>query len=263
MTDTMYPALLRYWRNARGMSQLDLAAAADVSPKHVSFLETGRSTPSREMVLRLASTLGLPLRDQNAMLTAAGFSPAFADVDAARHDPAIQRALATMMKKHEPYPMLVFDRNYDIVQVNAAAQRMLHLLLGPRAGEERNIMRLIFDPGLLRPQLLEWDKVARAMLVRLQRDALLHHRRDDDLRRLVSALCSYEGVPNNWREPDFTASSDATLQFRVRHEGHTLSFLTTLTVFSAPQNVALEELHIESYYPLDEATETLCRHLAG
>src|SRR5690606_1520698 len=149
MTDTMYPALLRYWRNARGMSQLDLAAAADVSPKHVSFLETGRSTPSREMVLRLASTLGLPLRDQNAMLTAAGFSPAFADVDAARHDPAIQRALATMMKKHEPYPMLVFDRNYDIVQVNAAAQRMLKLLLGPRAGEERNIMRLIFDPGLL------------------------------------------------------------------------------------------------------------------
>lgn len=261
MTATMYPALLRYWRNARGMSQIDLASAADVSPKHVSFLETARAAPSREMVLRLASTLGLPLRDQNAMLTAAGFAAVFEESDPARCDASIQRALATMMKKHEPYPMLVFDRNYDIVQVNEAARRLLHFVLGDRAGTERNIMRLIFDPTLLRPRILDWPRVARAVLVRLQRDALIH-RRDDGLRRLVSALCSYEEVPSDWREPDFTTSSEATLQFRLEHAGHTLAFLTTLTVFSAPQNVSLEELHIESYYPLDEATETFCQNLA-
>lgn len=242
------------------MSQLDLALAAEVSPKHVSFLETARAHPSREMVLRLANTLALPLREQNALLVSAGYSEIFHD-SGPTSDARIDRALHMMMEKHEPYPLLVFDRSYDVVMLNRATQSMLGMLLGPRASDERNVMKLLFDPTLLRPHVLDWDLVARAILVRLQREALLD-RRDDRLRRLISTLCGYEGVPADWRQPNLELPSDATLNLRFRTAGHTLGFLTTITVFSAPQNVSVEELHIESYYPLDAETEAFCHDLA-
>jgi len=262
MTDATYPALLRYWRNARGLSQLDLAIAAAVSPKHISFLETGRSRPSQEMALHLATTLGLPFREQNAMLVAAGFAPRFEEVGLSDFGPEIQNALRIMLRKHEPYPMLVFDRAYDIVQTNDGANRLLVAMLGDRAGRERNLMKLLFDPSLLRPLTVDWERVARAMLARLQREALME-RRDEALMRLIATLCAYDGVPRDWRAPDFEAQSDATLQFRIQVAGQTIAFLTTVTVFSAPQNVSLQELHIESYFPLDEGTEAFCRALKG
>ncbi|MBL4683747.1 MAG: helix-turn-helix transcriptional regulator [Nannocystaceae bacterium] len=105
----VFPALLRYWRGNRGMSQLDLAGAADVSPKHISFLETGRAQPSREMVLRLATSLGVPLRDQNALLTSAGFAEVFVEIDANAFDDNIKRALTMMMAHQEPYPLMVAE----------------------------------------------------------------------------------------------------------------------------------------------------------
>lgn len=242
------------------MSQLDLALAADVSPKHVSFLETSRAHPSREMLLRLANTLGLPLREQNALLASAGYSEVFHD-SGPTPDATIERALRMMMEKHEPYPLLVFDRGYDIIMLNRATQSILGALLGTRASAERNVMKLLFDPTLLRLHVLDWDGVARAMLARLQREAILD-RRDDRLRRLLSTLCCYEGVPADWRQPNLELQSDPTLNLRFRAEDRTLGFLTTVTVFSAPQNVSVEELHIESYYPLDAETEAFCRELA-
>ncbi|MFO0633465.1 MAG: helix-turn-helix transcriptional regulator [Nannocystaceae bacterium] len=262
MSAAVFPALLRYWRNARGLSQLDLAAAADVSPKHVSFLETGRAKPSREMVLRLAATLGVPLRDQNALLVAAGFAEAFTERDPHGIDPTVRRALDRMMAHHEPFPLVVLDHHYDLVLANTGAARLLAAALGPRAASERNAMALLFDPGLLRPLVVDWEPVARRMLVRLQREAL-DRRRDDGLSRLLSRLCAMPGVPSDWREPDLALPSEATLQLRLRLGPQVLAFLTTLTVFQAPQNAALEELRIESYYPLDDATEAACRALAG
>jgi transcriptional regulator with XRE-family HTH domain len=262
VTATVFPALLRYWRGARGMSQLDLAGAADVSPKHISFLETGRAKPSREMVLRLATTLGVPLRDQNALLVAAGFAEAFREVDAAGFDPNVRRALERMMAHQEPYPLLVLDRHYELVMHNAAARRFLLAVLGDRAERERNAMKLLFDPALLRPHVVDWERTARLLLSRLQREAL-YRRRDEGLQQLIAQLCAYEGVPQGWRTLDFETPSDATLNMRFEFAGQRIGFLTTLTVFQAPQNVSLEELQIESYFPLDDVTEQVCRMLAG
>ncbi len=259
--DNVFPALLRYWRGARGLSQLDLAGAAGVSAKHVSFLETGRAKPSQEMVLRLASTLDLPLRDHNALLVAAGFAAVFRETVEGAFDPVVQRALERMMKHQEPYPLLVFDRHYDLVTANDATKRLLGLLLGDRVSVERNTLKLLFDPDLLRPFVVEWERVARALLGRVQRE-MLHRRRDGGLAALVSTLCAYPGVPDDWRLPDLTAPSHATLDVQFERAGQRFGFLTTLTVFQAPQNVALEELQIESYFPLDDATDQLCHALA-
>ena len=259
--DNVFPALLRYWRGARGMSQLDLAGAADVSPKHISFLETGRAKPSREMVLRLATTLGVPLRDQNALLIAAGFAEAFREIDPAGFDPNIRRALERMMAQQEPYPLLVLDRHYNLVMHNVASRRFLLTVLGERAEVERNAMKMLFDPQLLRPYVVDWERTARGLLGRLQREAL-YRRRDHGLTQLLASLCAYEGVPQGWREPDLEAPSEATLHLRFEFLGQRIGFLTTLTVFQAPQNVSLEELQIESYFPLDDTTEQVCRMLA-
>ena len=259
--DNVFPALLRYWRGARGLSQLDLAGAAGVSAKHVSFLETGRAKPSREMVLRLASTMDLPLRDQNALLVAAGFAEAFRGTAQGAFDPIVERALERMMAHQEPYPLLVFDRHYDLVTSTRATQRLLGLLLGDEAGRQRNTLELLFDPALLRPFVVDWERVAKALLGRVQRE-MLHRRRDTGLSALISTLCAYPGVPEDWRLPDLSAPSHATLDIQFEHAGHRFGFLTTLTVFQAPQNVALEELRIESYFPLDDATDQLCRALA-
>ena len=260
--DNVFPALLRYWRGARGLSQLDLAGASGVSAKHVSFLETGRAKPSQDMVLRLASTLDLPLRDQNALLVAAGFAAAFRETAEGAFDPVVQRAIERMMKHQEPYPLLVFDRHYDLVVANAATQRLLGLLLGDRAGIERNTLKLVFDPNLLRPFVVEWERVARVLLGRIQRE-MLHRRRDAGLSALISTLCAYPGVPEDWRLPDLTEPSNATLDVQFDYGGQRLGFLTTLTVFQAPQNVALDELRIESYFPLDDETDRLCQTLAA
>lgn len=256
----VFPALLRYWRGARGLSQLDLAGAASVSAKHISFLETGRANPSPDMVLRLASTLDLPLRDQNALLVAAGFAAVFEESIETEFDPIVQRALDIMMRHHEPYPLLVLGRHYDMVSANEGTQRLLRLLLGDSAGREKNVMKLLFDPELLRPFVVDWERVARGLLVRLQRE-LLHKRRDCGLSMLISTLCAYPDVPADWRVPDLSAPSLAALDIQFDVHGQRLGFLTTLTVFQAPQNVSLEELRIESYYPLDDATEKLCRAL--
>lgn len=244
------------------MSQLDLAGVADVSAKHISFLETGRSQPSRDMILRLASTLAVPLRDQNALLVAAGFTAAFREPEADAFGPEVQRALHCMMKQQEPYPLVVFDGSYDLVMRNTATQRLLHAMLGERAESERNVLRLLFDPTLLRPYVVQWETVARSLLSRLQRESL-SRRHDDGLRSLLSGLMRYEGVPPQWRTPDFESPSEPTLCVRFNHAGVQLGFLVTLTVFQAPQNVSLEELQIESYFPLDDATEQVCRALAA
>ena len=259
MTESVFPALLRYWRGARGLSQLDLAGAADVSPKHISFLETGRAKPSRDMVLRLGATLDVPMRDQNALLTAAGFAEVFREDG---FSPTIERALKRMMEHQEPYPLVVFDGHYELKMSNLASQRLLAAVLGDKAVTELNVMKLLFDPELLRPYIVDWEVVARATLARLQRETLAR-RRDEGLTRLLSQLCAYEGVPEDWRTPDLRLPNEPTMQVRFDFMGQRIGFLTTLTVFQAPQNIALEELQIESYFPLDDLTDAVCRQLAG
>lgn len=258
---TVFAALLKHWRGARGMSQLDLASAADVSTRHISFIETGRSRPSREMVLRLAATLDVPLREQNALLHAAGFSPQFADdVADLLEDSAVGEALRRIMDKQEPYPLTVFDRHYRMVRMNRSATRLLGML-GVDPASTPNLMELMFDPEGARPYIVDWERAARFMVARIQRE-LLHRPGDEALHLLLSRLLAYEGVPQSWRDSDFDIPSEPALSVRFEKDGLKLGFFTTLTVFQAPQNAALEELHIESYFPLDEVTEQVCLQLA-
>lgn len=260
----LFPALLKYWRGRRGMSQLDLALAADVSARHVSFLETGRAKPSEEMVLCLGATLEAPLRDQNAMLQAAGFNDHFAEANTHGHfGPSIERAIERMLSQHEPFPMIVMDNHYNMLKSNSGAQRLINrVLLDPSAIQPPlNVMSALFDPQLARPFIADWEKLAHSLLSRLHREAL-HRPHDTALTQLLEQLLSYPDVPPEWRQPDFSAPSDAALSIRFQRDELDLSFLTTVTAFNAPQNVSLEELRIESYFPIDENTEQACLRLA-
>jgi len=256
----LFPAVLRYWRGRRGWSQLDLALEARVSARHISFLETGRAQPSREMVLRLGDTLGLSLRDRNAMLRAADFAHAFEEPSFEGGLPApLAQAIDRMAEQHEPFPLAVMTRHFDLLRANAGASRLLgHLIADPsRLSSPPNVMRMLFDPELARGKVVDWDRVARGMLSRLHRE-LLARPNDQKLSALLSSLLAMPGIPEEWKEPDLASPSEPTLVVRFRHEGMSLAFLTTLTVFHAPQNVLLEDIIIESYFPFDEETKAAC-----
>ena len=260
---TLFSALLRNWRTRRGLSQLDLSLTADVSSRHISFLETGRAQPSREMVLILGGALDLPLRDQNVLLRAAGFSDHFAEPSWTEGlDPIIERTLARMLEKHEPYPMVVLSHGYDIVRTNQAATRlMVWLLDDPSAlSQPPNLLRALFDPRLGRRYVLDWERIARSLLTRIQRE-VISRPSDAALSALLRELLSYPDVPASFRQPDLTIASEPTLSVRLRRNERELSFLTTVTQFDAPQNVTLQELKIESYFPLDEQTALACERL--
>ena len=256
-----FPALLRFWRNARGLSQIDLAAATEISPKHLSFLETGRAQPSQEIILRLSVPLDLPLREQNTLLQSAGFEAHYRAQAESSAPPEIQRALSWMKEHHAPFPLVVLDAHYNLIDSNLPARALVALLFEGCPPKERNTLHWLFHPGLLRPKVNNWSEVAHALLVRLQREQLAR-RRDGQLRDLLSELCSYPDVPQGWRTPDWTQPTAPTLTMELQVGQQELSFLTTLTVFQSPQDVSLDELRIESYFPQNEESEKFChQHL--
>ena len=260
---TLFSALLRHWRTRRGLSQLDLSLTAEVSSRHISFLETGRAQPSREMVLILGGALDLPLRDQNVLLRAAGFSDHFAEPSWTEGlDPIIERTLQRMLEKHEPFPMVVLSHGYDIVRANQSAARMMLWLIHDMSAmrQPQNLLRALFDPRLARPYVVEWERIARSLLTRIQRE-VISRPSDAALSTLLHDLLAYPEVPASFRQPDLTVASEPTLSVRLRKGDRELAFLTTVTQFDAPQNVTLQELKIESYFPLDDQTALACETL--
>ena len=260
----LFPALVRHWRTRRGLSQLDLAVAANVSSRHVSFLETGRAQPSREMVLRLGATLDVPLRDQNELLRAAGFDDEFAEVAPTELAAPIARALDRMFAVHDPFPITLLDRNYNVLRVNDAGQRIImQFVLDPSAiPPQLNVFALLFDPRLARSFVVDWEVLAHSLVARLHRETLVHSRRPE-LGALLRSLFDYPDVPEAWRQPNLATPSEPIVTFRLRRDALDLAFLTTITAFNAPQNVTLEELRIETYYPLDDATAASCARIAA
>jgi transcriptional regulator with XRE-family HTH domain len=259
----LFPAMMKHWRTRRGLSQLDLALAADVSSRHVSFLETGRAQPSREMILRLASALSVPLRDQNALLAAAGYPEAFPEqtVDEGLAGP-VGMVLDRMLAQQEPFPMVVLNRHYDVLRTNRGASALLARLVADptRLGAPANVFRMLFDPHLIRPFVADWERTAKYLLARLHRESL-ERSSDTGLAALLRSLFEYPDVPQGWQEPDLSLPSEPWLILRLRRDDLEVAFVTTLTVFSAPQNVTLDELRIESYYPLDEPSRRACERL--
>lgn len=254
----LFAALLKYWRGRRGWSQLDLSLAAEISTRHVSFLENGRSRPSEAMVCTLGAALDVPLRDQNEMLRAAGFLDIFAEPELdGLEDPGIARAIERMMLQHEPYPMVLMTAAYDILRVNQGAQRLFSLAM-PGSPVGHNAIELMFAQA--RPMISNWDATAREMTARLHRECL-HRPEDGRLGEVLEGILEDPDVPKTWRQPDFSKRASATFRIGFEFGDARLSFLTTITTFSAPQNVTLDELIIESYFPLDDATEAMCAAL--
>lgn len=262
----LFPALLKHWRRQRGLSQLDLALTADVSARHLSFLETGRSSPSAEMVLRLATALGVPLRHVNALLRAAGHAAVYDEADVL---PAVAaEALSVLKEHHEPFPLIVVDRAYRVRDVNRGALAVLGAVLGGGAGAVAavanglNLARLTFDPDGAQPHLGNFADVGRDLLWRIQREVLAYPD-DADLQDLLEELLAMPTVDPDWRRADLTTPSDPALVVRLRAADVELRFLTMVTAFQAPQNLAVEQLRIETWFPTDEATAAICRALAG
>lgn len=255
----LFPPLLKYWRGRKGLSQLDLGLAADVSSRHISFLETGRAKPSKEMILTLAATLDMPLREQNTMLSVAGFEPVFEEPSLSESK-AIDRVIKHMFKKHEPYPMVVMNSAYDLVSTNQTAQKLLQEFIANPAAISLpiNLYDALFNPELVRPFVKDWESFAKKMLARIHREAILNTH-DSRLTELVDKLLSYPGIPSEWRVPDLSESSDPFLTLELHKGLYELNFLSIITTFSAPQNVTAQEVLIETFFPSDDQTEQVCQ----
>lgn len=254
----VFPALLKYWRGQRGFSQFDLSELIEVSSRHLSFLETGRSNPSVEMVLLLSEALDVPLRSRNEMLRAAGFDPRYPEPNL---DEVLTedfgRALEAMLDNHEPLPMIVFDRTYQLVRANRSGVRLFERLW-PNS-KETNLLKLVFNLES-RSVIENWEGFAASSLRRLQRE-LLYNPDDHELRQLQDELLQHGGVPTDWRQPKLNEISEPLHTIRFRLNERRLSFLMSVTAFDAPQNITLRELHIESWFPLDDATRLFCERV--
>jgi transcriptional regulator with XRE-family HTH domain len=256
---------LRDWRTRRGLSQLALAGEAGISSRHLSFVETGRAQPSREMVLLLARALDVPLRDRNDLLSAAGYAPVYraTELDA----PALaqaRRALEFILRQQEPYPAIVINRHWDILQANGGTARLVELFLEPSVTAELglNAMRLMFHPRGFRPHIVNWEAMAAALIQWLHRD-VLSGGADAETRRLLDELLAFPGVPRQWRRLDLDASTDPFLPIEFRRGDVELRYFSMLTSLGTPHDITLQELRVESFFPADSATEDTARRLAA
>jgi transcriptional regulator with XRE-family HTH domain len=260
MHDTAVGPLLREWRSARRLSQLDLALDVGVSARHLSCVETGKARPSREMVARLADALEMPLRERNALLLAAGYAPRYRESPLASLAP-VARAIDLILRQQEPFPAFVVDRLWNIHRANAAAERVNRFVLGGAASAHANMVRQIFDPADLRRAVANWDEVARELIHHLHAVvAATPH--DLEGQALLREALSYPDVPARWRHRDLDAPPSPLLTTVLRRGDHAFRFFSTITSFAMPHDVTLDELRIECCFPEDEATERMCRELA-
>ncbi|MEV0651310.1 helix-turn-helix transcriptional regulator [Phytomonospora sp. NPDC050363] len=248
--------LLRRWRNGRRLSQLDLALAAGVSQRYVSLVETGRSRPSAEMVLRLAVQLDVPLRDRNRLLVAAGFAPRYRErpLDGADMS-AVRDAVTRVLRAHEPYPALVVDRRWNVVMTNRPIERFLADVDPALLREPVNMIRLGLDPRGLAGRIVNLAEVRELFRARLARQVA---RTGDPV---VGALYDeFFGGPreSGFEPPPPQVATPMVFDF----EGRELRLFSTITTFGTAQDITVEEISIESYYPSDEESAAVLRGLA-
>jgi len=248
--------LLRQWRDIRGKTQLDLSFDAGVSQRHISFVESGRSAPSRQMLLDLAQALDVPLRERNELLLAAGYAPLYSDqaLDAPIMS-SISKVLQRMLRQHEPFPAIVMDRHWNVVMTNDAAPRLFGCFIDMTARPNpRNLLHLIFDPAGMRPFVANWPDTARGLLARVYREAL-GHVIDQKTKALLAELSQYPGVKPEWRAPP-SGYAMPTIPLTLVKDGVTLNYFSMITTVGTPQTVTAEELRLESMFPADDATES-------
>ena len=252
MTQIVQPvgALLREWRQRRRLSQLDLASEAEISTRHLSFLETGRALPSRDMVLHLSEQLEVPLRERNVLLVAAGYAPVFQERSLA--DPELQAARAAMelvLQAHAPNPAIAIDRHWTLVAANRSVAPLLACVDPELLKPPVNVLRLSLHPKGLAPRVVNLAEWRTHLLERLRREVDVSA--DAVLVELLKELRAYP-APS---PPHRANSTGVVVPFRLRHGDRVLSFLSTTTVFGTPVEITLSELALESFFPADADTE--------
>ncbi|WP_167406420.1 helix-turn-helix domain-containing protein [Amycolatopsis thailandensis] len=253
--------LLREWRDRRRISQLDLAISAEISTRHLSFVETGRSKPSRDMVLRLGEHLEVPLRERNQLLLAAGYAPAYAESGlGAPEMAAVSKAVRQLLTSHEPYPAAVADRWWNLVDANASVSIMTDLVSPTLMTPPVNVLRLTLHPEGMAPHVLNLGEWRAHLLGRLRRQVT--QTADPVLTDLLEELLTYpcaDPVP----EVEVPGPGDIFVPLRLRHEGADLTFFSTVSTFGTPLDITVAELVIESFFPADADTAEHLRAYAA
>lgn len=251
VTATLAPprvgVLLREWRRRRRRSQLDLAVSAGVSARHLSFVETGRARPSRQLVLHLAEHLDVPLRDRNALLLAAGFAPAYrrTPLDAAEMAP-VRDAVAAIVRGHGEFPALVVDRHWTVVDANPAARDLMAEGVDPALlGGPVNALRVALHPGGMAPRIVNFAEWAGHLTARLDRE--ITATADEKLIALRDELRGYPGVGSPAQAADI--ASRLFVPLVIRHRGREQRFISTVTTFGTARDITVAELAVESFYP--------------
>lgn len=252
--------LLRDWRRRRRLSQLDLALDAGVSTRHLSFVETGRSRPSAEMVLTLAERLEVPLRERDRLLLAAGHAPAYGqrDLDAPEMAP-VREVLDRVLRGHEPYPAVVFDRDWELLAANAGLSVLLDGVAAELLEPPVNVLRVSLHPEGMAPRILNLGEWRHHLLERLERRVALTG--DRAMAALADEIAGYPAPPAP-RSP--TPGAEIAVPLRLRGpDGSELSFLSTVATFGTALDITVAELAIESFFPADAATGAAMRRLVG
>jgi len=264
--------LLRQWRDIRGRSQFELSLDAGVSQRHVSFIESGRSVPSRQMLMDIAQALDIPLRERNTLLLAAGYAPIYQESawDALEMQ-SVTSALARILRQHEPFPAVVMDRNWNVLMTNESAPRFFNCFINLSARKSpRNLLHLMFDPAGMRPFIANWEDVAKSLIQRVYRESV-GRVIDEKTRELLAELLAYPDVQTGWKSPRSLSATPATsatsatrtmpvIPISFVKDDEVLSYFSMVSTVGTPQTVAAQELRIECMFPADDETET--RHIA-
>ncbi|MEV2276978.1 helix-turn-helix transcriptional regulator [Nocardiopsis sp. NPDC049922] len=245
--------LLRSWRTRRRISQLDLSIEAEISTRHLSFVETGRSRPSREMVLRLSESLDVPLRDRNRLLLAAGYAPAYAETPVDGPDlAALRGTVREVLAGHEPFPTVVVDRAWTLLEANAGVAVLLEGVAEELLEPPVNVLRVGLHPKGLAPRIVNLGEWRAHLLDRLRREA--EWTADPGLTDLYRELCAYPGADSGASPSGAAATAALAVPLRLRHGREELALLSTVATFGTPVDITVSELRIESFLPADRAT---------
>src|SRR5882757_9449538 len=253
--------LLRHWRDMRGTSQLDLSFNAGVSQRHISFIESGRSVPSRQMLMDIAQALDIPLRERNTLLLAAGYAPFYQESawDALEMQ-SVTSALGRILRQHEPFPAVVMDRYWNVLMTNESTPRFFNCFINMSARKgPRNMLHLMFDPEGMRPFIANWVDVAKSLIQRVYRESV-GRVIDEKTQELLSELLACPSVQTEWKAPHALNATPATRTMPVIpisfvKDDEVLSYFSMVTTVGTPQTIAAQELRIECMFPADEATE--------
>jgi len=252
-------SLLRYWRGKRGKSQLDVSLDTSISQRHISFIESGRSNPSRKALVGIAQALDVPLRERNTLLRAAGYAAIYSESPlGAEEMQGLRNALDRMLRQHAPFPALVMDRHWNVLMANDSALRFFNRFIdmSARSGP-RNMLHLIFDPAGMRPFVVNWEQIARSLIQRVYRESV-GRVIDEKTAALLSALCEYPDVEAQWKMPgSFSAMPNTpVIPLSFVKDGVVLNYFSMVTTVGTPQTIGAQELRVESMFPTDDITES-------